>query len=570
MFLKSLKIEGNEGLVRKINFKKGVNLIVDNSEGEDKSGNNVGKTTIIRLIDYCLGSKGENIVKDPEFKTISPIKDFLVDRKVLLTLVLTESMDILGARKITIERNFLSGSDAILRIDGEKYSKSGKKNKFSQELMRRIFDCDENKPSFRQVISKNIRDEKDRLNNILKVLHTTTKSVEYEALYQFWFGIQTTESETYQKIRECIRKQESYRTQLANEFDVTEFSIIEDLQQSITTPKKKKGELDLEEDFQDQLDAFDQLKADLTRTATQLSSIQLRKQLIEDSASALEEDISQVSTKEIKRLYEEAKLLVPSLQRSFDESVAFHNEMVKNKLAYITKELPAISKEERALKRQINELETQANEFKTLFQKEQTLEVLEKLNSDLQTQIERFAKLSEQKRIWDSCIAEIDRLKKQAVGFAEKSKDLNKLIDDNLESFNQILKRISTELYGEQYKLVRRRIDNNGKQLEFLQFELRGITSNPGTGEKKGQITAFDLSYIEFAEDMGIPHLNFVLHDQIENVDGRQIVTILEKLVPTINCQYIAPILRDKVPPEINLEKCTVIELSQNEKLFKF
>lgn len=569
MFLKSLKIEGNEGLIREIEFKKGVNLIVDNSVGVDESGNNVGKTTVIRLIDYCLGGKGQNIFRDPEFKTTSAVKDFLVEKEILLTLVLAKSLDALGSPKITIERNFLPRAAAILRIDGEKYSLTGK-NKFSQELMRIFFDWDEGKPTFRQIIAKNVRDEKSRLNNVLKVLHPTTKDVEYEALYQFWFGVQTDEGAAYQRIRELISRQETYRTQLAKEFDVTEFSIIKDLQQLITGLKRKKSELDLEEDFQNQLDAFDRIKAELTRMATQLSTVQLRRALIEDSAQALKEDISQVTTEEIKRLYDEAKLLLPTLQRSFDESVAFHNEMVKNKLAYITKELPALSEEERKLKRKVNDLESQANEFKALFQKEQTLVVLGKINNDLQIQIERHAKLSEQKRIWDSCLAEIDRLKAQAGDYAEKSRSLNEQIDDNLERFNQILKKVSTELYGEQYKLVRREIDNAGKPVEFLQFELRGVTSNPGTGEKKGQITAFDLAYIEYADEMGIPHLNFVLHDQIENVDGRQIVTILEKLVPTINCQYIAPILRDKVPAGIDLEKYTILELSKDDKLFKF
>ncbi len=569
MFLKSLKIEGNEGLIRQIDFKKGVNLIVDNSEGADESGNNIGKTTLLRLIDYCLGGKGENISRDPEFKTTAAVKDFLIQKKVLLTLILVESLDIPGSPSITIERNFLPRSEAILRIDGEKYSLKGK-NKFSEELTRRIFGCDEGKPSFRQIIAKNIRDEKDRLNNVLKVLHPTTNAVEYEALYQFWFGVYTDDASTYQKIREQIRKQESYRGQLANEFDVTEFSIIEDLQQSITDLKKKKRKLDLEEDFQTKLDAFDQLKAELIKTATQLSNVHLRRQLIEDSARALKEDISQVSTDEIKRLYEEAKVLLPSLQRSFDESLAFHNQMVKNKLSYITKELPALSEEERNLKRKVNELEAQANDFKTLFQKDQTLEVLEKINTELQFQIERHAKLSEQRRIWESCINEIDRLKLQSGNYAEESRSLNDKIDDNLERFNRILRRISMELYGEQYKLLRKPVDNAGKPLEFLQFELRGVTSNPGTGEKKGQITAFDLAYIEYAEVMGIPHLNFILHDQIENIDGRQIVKILEKLVPTINCQYIAPILRDKVPAGIDLERYTIIELAKDDKLSKF
>lgn len=569
MFLKSLSIKGNAGLIREIEFKKGVNLIVDNSQGEAESGNNVGKTTILRLIDFCLGGSGENIFKDPEFKTTASIKSFLIEKEVLLTLVLVEALEAPVSPSITIERNFLSNSDKIVRIDGEKYALTGG-NSFTQQLSKRIFHCEETKPSFRQIIAKNVRDEKSRLNNVLKVLHPTTTSVEYEALYQFWFGVHTDEGAAYQKIKEFSRRQETYQTQLAREFDITEFSIIDDLGQSISALKQRKADLDLEENYQAQLDEFDRIKAELTRTATQLSAVQLRRELIEDSARALNEDFSRVSTQEIKRLYEDAKLLLPSLQRTFEESVAFHNEMVKNKLTYITKELPNLSSQERELKRRLHQFEEEANQFKSLFQKEKTLVTLEKINHDLQTQIERHARLSEQKRIWDACVNETRRLKAQSEKYAEKSKSLNEQIDDNLQRLNKILKRISLELYGEQYKLVRREVDNKGKPLEFLQFELLGVTTNPGTGEKKGQITAFDLAYIEYAEEMDIPHLNFILHDQIENIDGRQIVTILEKLVPTINCQYVAPILRDKVPAGIDLARYTIIELSKDDKLFKF
>jgi len=569
MFLKSLNIKGNEGLIREIEFKKGVNLIIDNSQGEAESGNNIGKTTILRLIDFCLGSSGENIFKDPEFKTTASIKSFLVEKEVLLTLILVESLESPDSPSITIERNFLSNSEKIVRIDREKYALTGE-NSFSQQLSKRIFNCEETKPSFRQIIAKNVRDEKSRLNNVLKVLHPATTAVEYEALYQFWFGVHTDEGAAYQKDKELSRKQEAYQTQLAREFDITEFSIIDDLDQSISSLKQRKTDLDLEKNYQSQLDEFDRIKAELTRTATQLSALQLRRGLIEDSSRALNEDFSRVSTEEIKRFYEDAKILLPTLQRTFEESVAFHNEMVKNKLAYITKELPNLSNEERVTKRRLNQLEEEANQFKSLFQKEQTLIALEKINHDLQVQIERHARLSEQKRIWDACLSETELLRLQCEKYAEKSKSLNEQIDDNLHRLNKILKRISLELYGEQYKLVRREVDDKGKPLVFLQFELLGVTTNPGTGEKKGQMTAFDLAYIEYAEEMEIPHLNFILHDQIENIDGRQIVTILEKLVPTINCQYIAPILRDKVPVGIDLERYAIIQLSKDDKLFRF
>ena len=56
MYLKYLKIENNEGLVRMIDFRLGLNLIVDKTpRNTTDTGNNVGKTTLLRLIDFWLG-----------------------------------------------------------------------------------------------------------------------------------------------------------------------------------------------------------------------------------------------------------------------------------------------------------------------------------------------------------------------------------------------------------------------------------------------------------------------------------------------------------------------------------
>lgn len=70
MFLKSLQLESTSQIVREINFHKGLNLIIDETSINDlqESGNNVGKTTVLKLVDFCLGGDGNNIYKDSEFK----------------------------------------------------------------------------------------------------------------------------------------------------------------------------------------------------------------------------------------------------------------------------------------------------------------------------------------------------------------------------------------------------------------------------------------------------------------------------------------------------------------------
>ena len=55
MFLRYLRIENIHGLIRHIDFHQGLNLIVDEvSTDNEETGNNVGKTTVLRLIDFCL------------------------------------------------------------------------------------------------------------------------------------------------------------------------------------------------------------------------------------------------------------------------------------------------------------------------------------------------------------------------------------------------------------------------------------------------------------------------------------------------------------------------------------
>ena len=58
MFIKSLIIVSKDGLIRLIYFHQGLNLIVDeNPDNNTETVNNVDKTTILRLIDICMGEQ---------------------------------------------------------------------------------------------------------------------------------------------------------------------------------------------------------------------------------------------------------------------------------------------------------------------------------------------------------------------------------------------------------------------------------------------------------------------------------------------------------------------------------
>ena len=103
----------------------------------------------------------------------------------------------------------------------------------------------------------------------------------------------------------------------------------------------------------------------------------------------------------------------------------------------------------------------------------------------------------------------------------------------------------------------------------IYKYSIGNIEGNPGTGGKKSQMASFDLSYIKFADKKKIPCLHFVLQDQIENVHSNQITNLLTEIVDEVNCQYVLPVLRDKLPNDIDASIFEILSLSQDEKLFK-
>jgi len=116
MFLKSLIItRGNGAIIRDIQFRAGLNLIIDETPvvSGKETGNNVGKTTVLKLIDFCLGAKAKGIYSDYENKRneYKLVKDFLVDNKVRVSLVLKDDLLQAESREVLIERNFLPRKD---------------------------------------------------------------------------------------------------------------------------------------------------------------------------------------------------------------------------------------------------------------------------------------------------------------------------------------------------------------------------------------------------------------------------------------------------------------------------
>lgn len=567
MFIKSLTITSGAKVIREIDFHKGLNLIVDESENQI-TGNSVGKTTVLKLVDFCLGADKKNIYVDPETKRdeYKLVKDFLTEEKVLITLTLTSDLDNQNANEFVIERNFLSSQkEGIRRINGQQILAEN----FENELLKVLFsDHLEDKPTFRQIISHNIRYKDENINNTLKTLDRYTSDAEYETLYLFLFGCEFTKGNSKQEILTKIKQEDTYKTRLEKNQTKTAYeTALSLINNDIEALNKKKGSFNLNENLESDLDKLNKVKYEINKTSSIIGKLNIRKDLIKEAESELQSSKSEIDLRQLEIIYEQATSKITSIQKSFSDLVSFHNAMIGEKVKFITKELPsiekAIQKNNNALKRLLEE----EKNLTSLISKSDSFEELEIIIAEL---TEKYRKKGEYESIIEQ-LNEVDtNLKNYNKQLSEIdnelfSDDFEQVVKTQLNKFNVHFASISNELYEEQYA-VKYDIITNRKGQRLYKFS--AFNANMSSGKKQGEISCFDLAYTLFADEENIPCLHFLLNDKKELMDDKQLVKIAE-FVNRNNIQFIASILKDKLPVEINKEEYFVVKLSQDDKLFR-
>ncbi|MDC9723385.1 MAG: DUF2326 domain-containing protein [Urechidicola sp.] len=573
MFIKSLTIRknGKKGeIVREIIFRKGVNLIIDNTSSfidNPETGNNVGKTTVLRLIDFCLGGKKEKIYQDPEFKGRNEegnkIKQFLVEKEVYVELVLVKILDN-ESEKIIIGRNFLNRKNKIQEINNESIVNDDFPKKLAELTLGSLLE----KPSFRQVIGRNVRYSSQALSHTVKPLHLTTSNAEYEAIYLYWLGIASNSNKI--ELTTKLSSEKTYRKQIEdsqgdNLNAVTQKIITYDRQ--IKQLNRQKERFNLNENYTQDLDKLNQVKQTINGLKTQIVSLAMKKNLILESQTELDKATPDIENNKVKLIYSEVKKLLPDLHKRFEDILSFHNSMISEKKKFIGQELPQLDTDSEECEKRKNKLLEEEKVLSEKLQKTGALEELEKLIEQLTKQHEGKGRLEKVKELLTSSENKISEFEEQLNKINEQLKNQESEVERRITLFNKYFSEKSKALYGELFLLSHDFSTIKGQT--SLKLEISGLEENPGTGGKRGEIIAFDLAYIEFAEKLKIPHLNFILHDQIENIHDNQISTILLSLVRKINCQYIVPVLRDKLPQEVDTNTYSILSLSQNNKLFK-
>lgn len=569
MYLKQLLVIKNGVILRNINFHKGLNLIIDETkeEGSTTTGNNVGKTTVLKLIYFCFGGDPKEIYTSTEnAKDEYPlIKEFLTNNNVEVRLTLKEDLNVVDSKEIVIERNFLKRSKSYRKINGEKYTEK----EFTKELRSLIFnDLESDKPTLKQLVGHNIRYKDSAISNTIKYLAPYTKDVEYEALYLYLLGCSHKKGQKKEELLTKLKQEEKFKRRLELSATKNDYAImLAAVNNNIETLDKKRSNLNINENFEEDLNTLNRIKSDINQLSEGISLLEIRKDLINESKNELEKNNVDIDLVELKLIYEEVSENLSDLNKTFSDLVNYHNTMINNKVKYITKELPLIESKINSYNEQLTKLLDDEKEYTALLKKSDTYEDLESIIKELNSEYQK-------KGEYEAVIVRIEESEKQIKIIENNISDINNEImseeyqqdvKKQVTEFNKYFEEVSQYLYGEKYLLSYniKKNKNNQSYYNFITFN-----ENLSSGKKQGEILCFDIALIMFSRSRGLSHLSFVLNDKKELMDNHQLLKVANYAKKN-GIQLVFSMLADKVPDNLNNDENIVLSLSQKSKLFK-
>ncbi|MGG7468316.1 hypothetical protein [Chryseobacterium arthrosphaerae] len=565
MLLKGFKIyngiTGRE--IRKIKFnKKGLSLIIDNTPAnviDSKSGNNVGKTTFLRSIDFCLGSDGKNLFQDKETKNDNvEVKDFLHNNKVIFELELLRN----DGSIIKLQRSLVNEFDFF--IDNIKQSNL---KTYNLELNKIFFGIsDTGKLSFRNLIKKFVRADEFSESNLIRTQGHYKNDNDYEAIYLFLLGFPNVSlvSERLQVSNELKRiNKELKNLKYKSELPKLEIRLFQ-IEESISVTENNISNYNLEETYTELLKKLNDVKDTSVKINNEIANLDMKISLSIKSKEELLSSKKNIDPRAIENLYNEAKILIPNLQKKFEEVLAFHNSMVENKIEYINNHLAKLTQRKESLIKEVSPLLKEQSHILRLLDKKGSFDDLIAIREELNLLFEDKGKIEFEIDRINNLLDLKSQLEERYETISSEFSIFLHSFNENIQNiFNKYFKDFTLKTHGEQIYLFYN--DQTGK------FDFDNIKGNVGDGYKKTDIIAFDLSFINYYYQLGFDYPRFSIHDKIEIIHKNQL-KILFDITEDIEGQFIVSILRDRISflGDKFIKDKGILELSQDDKFFRF
>ncbi|EEW1629491.1 DUF2326 domain-containing protein [Escherichia coli] len=573
MFLKRLIVSSFRlGVIRDIEFHIGVNLIIDrNTSSKEQTGNGVGKTTVLRALDFCFGAEQLNFYTDPEFKKENlVIKNYLIENEVEFCLILTKDLNNNAAPVIKIKRKITSETNktkVIASINEESYTKA---KDFNEALKRTIYLDSAIKPTIREIMGRVIRNSQDKMSNALKTIKMGSNT-QYETLNLFMFGFGNSqildEKQSVTKAYKLAKSDYEVITRHRSKNALEQAIAI--INRDIIAQEELISNFQVADSYNDMLAELNELKIKISEVSITLSSLEFKKKLNDKAILDLEKSHENINPLDLQKLYLEATERLGNLNKEFSELLSFHNKMLVKKAEFIRKQMQPV----------LQEICRYKGELKSLLDMES--ELLKNLSShgtlsDLQIMQKKLNSLFEEKGGLEEGLLQIQKVENELnilkTRFNNVLDRLKSKLDDfnkRLALFNSYFSLYTKILYQDEYILSYK--DSSGSFVFTIEPLGTLLTSgNQGEGKKKAQVASLDFAYLSVQESLEARTPRFIAHDGIEAIHVNQINKLFE-IASGINGQYILAILKDKLEnvDQDFINKSVVLELGEGDKFFR-
>lgn len=568
MYVKRLTISTESKLIRDIQFHQGLNIITDVSEKErdTQTGNNVGKTTVLRLIDFCLGASYDKIYRssDTDTDTYFEVEHFLKSEGVVVGLFLGVSFDN-EDNDIVLQRNFHINRELAKNfINGEEYEETNYKSKLREILFPSLID---RQPSLRQLISHNIRYDEIRLASTLKTLGPMASASDYECMYLYLFNCEKDRVQYIKEIKKQLNLQKAYSKVLS---EAGNLKILKEQYKltcdRIEKAKSRLGTLYENNNKSDDVKKLKSLRVTYSILVSEVAELDFKIRTITQTQADFKNRRFSDDVSALHVLYNESKRLLPDVSVTFDELIKFHNEMSLAKERFLNNDLQVCRKLLKTREEKRKDIEASLSEYEAKIRSSVTSEQMQlmvnslndeyRIKGELESRIKQFEELETRLK---ELKASLDATKSQ-----ESNASLVEQLNTNVSLFNKYFSDLSNRLYGEENKLAFR-------QKSSGTFEFYLTQPNTSAGRKQGESLCFDIAYIMYANSINFRCLHFLLNDKKELMDGKQL-EVIPNIVRENDVQIIISMLFDKLPESIleKKEDYIVLTLSQEDKLFRF
>lgn len=549
------KLSANQPSFHSVNFTTGLNVILGERSSrstEKDTRNGIGKSTLIEIIDFCLGSratKGKGLNIEPLNDWSFTLEITLQNNRVKVTRSISEQNLVIidGPTKGWIEQPEIS-EDAIRKF----YKVDRWRTLLGWALfdIPRLAQSSDYKPSYRSLVSYFIRRGADAYTSPFRHFRQQkTWDIQLHTAYLLgmnwsyagqWQGLKDKE-EGVKALEKAIKSGVFEGTiGTAGELETQRIQLERQLQEAEHALETFK----VHPQYESIQENANRLTAEIHALAN--SNIQDRRRLTRYEESIKEENPPAPIS--LESLYEESGLIFPEgVKKTLNEAREFHSKIISNRSEFLSAEIKRIRRAIDNREAQLKELTDQRSEVLKVLQTHGALQEMTKLqeaNVQLRGSLDSVNRNLREIRDLTSTKREIKTKKTDLVQTAEKDhEDRRELWSKAVQLFNEN----SQALYKTPGKLIID-VDDTGYKYQV------DIERSGSEGIEKMKVFCFDLAVLQLQME-NRNGIDFLIHDTLmfDAVDARQRALAFEhanRVTKDIGGQYICTINSDMVPDE--------------------